>query len=80
MIGTVLKALVFAQAKDSVEAAAGKVRFSKTVMATHAGTAAGFWALIPLAMQGDQQAIGALVVMALGWAGALYGRWKADQG
>jgi len=48
-------------------------------MATHAGTAAGFWALIPLAMQGDQQAIGALVVMALGWAGALYGRWKADQ-
>lgn len=77
MISKILSAILTTAAQD----AAGKMtktRISKTKAATHIGTGAGVYVLLPLAINGDETAIGALVVMGLSWLAALYGRWKAD--
>ncbi len=78
MISSILTAILTTSAQD----AAGrwvKTRVSKTKAAVNVGTGAGVIALLPLALNGDETAIGALVVMLISWGTALWGRWKADQ-
>ena len=78
MISSILTAILTTSAQDT----AGrwvKKRVSKTKAAVHVGTAAGVSVLLPLALNGDEAAIGALVLMVISWGTALWGRWKADQ-
>ena len=50
---------------------------SKTVGSATAGSVAGIVAALPAALGGDKTAIGAIVVIVLGWFGTLIGRLKA---
>ena len=60
--------------------AAGKLAgmiVSKTMGAATAGSVAGIVAALPAALEGDETAIGAIVVIVFGWFGTLVGRLKA---
>lgn len=60
---------------------AGEVaRLSKTKVMTHVGGGAGLYALLPMAVNGDKEAIGALVLMFASWMWALVDRWWKDRG
>jgi len=78
MLSAILNALITTASKDAI-AGVAKKRISKTKMGTQVAGIAGAYALLPLALNGDETAIGALVVMVIGWVMALWGRWKADQ-
>ena len=78
MVSTILNALLTTVAEDAVGKLTKK-RISKTKVTTHASVFAGFYALLPTAMHGDNAAIGALVVMTVSGLWALIDRWRKDK-
>ncbi len=50
---------------------------SKTQLGATLGGGAALWAVLPRALESDPEAVGQVVLIMLGWLGALYGRWKA---
>ena len=50
---------------------------SKTFWGVSSASVSGLVVAIPLALAGDETAIGAVVVIIFGWAGGVYGRYKA---
>lgn len=78
MVTAILNALI-TTAAENVAGGMTKIRVSKTKAATHAGAGAGFYVLLPLALNGDNEAIGALLVMGASWAWSLFDRWRKDR-
>ena len=52
---------------------------SKTQLGISAASVTGLVAVLPQAMSGDPTAIGQVVLIVLGWIGALYGRLMAKK-
>lgn len=78
MLSAFLNAVILTPAAD----AAGKMiktRFSKTKASAHVGVGAGAYALLIPALNGDHEAIGALLVMGASWAWSLFDRWRKDR-
>ncbi len=60
--------------------AAGQVLGLLVSKTAGGATLVGFtalWAVLPRALESDPEAVGQVVLIMLGWLGALYGRWKA---
>jgi len=74
IIGAVVSSLM---AQVPVEKGGKNKKLSKTIVGAHATGGAGLVAILPGVAAGDPTAIGLLVVMAVGWATTLWGRYQA---
>ena len=79
MFGAILGAVITTAAKDITGTVVGE-RLSKTKLGANTLGGAALWAILPGVFEGDPAAIGQVVLLAVGWITALYGRWTADQG
>jgi len=79
IVTTVLNAVLTTVARDATGALTRRARVSKTKLGAGVAAGTGVWALLPQALEGDERAIGALVVMGVSWIVTLWGRWRAEQ-
>jgi len=72
-MGTIIASLIAKKAAGHVIG----LLASKTQIGATTGAAGGLIVALPGALNGDPNAIGAVVLIVIGWLGALYGRWRA---